>query len=276
MAYLTDIHVQPESKAGEGMAQALRHVQNQKDKVDMIWTGGDLIMDAFGAGFDRATAQWDVFSRVLKAECSLPVRHALGNHDVWGWDKRESNPAHAAKSGKKWACEVLGLKKPYESFQRAGWKFITLDSTFPAGGGYTARLDDEQFAWLETELAGTPSGTYVVVNSHIPICTVTSFYETDRVKDGNWNVPGSWMHIDARKIQDLFRKYPNVKGAMSGHMHQVDRVEFMGVAYLCAGAVSGAWWGGDYYACSPGYMIVNLYNDGSIEEEYVAWGWKKE
>ena len=101
IAHLTDIHVQPEKKAGEGMAQALKHVHAQKDRPDLILTGGDLIMDAFGADHDRTKIQWDLFAKVLKNENGLPVEHCIGNHDVWGFSKREDKPEYAAKAGKK-------------------------------------------------------------------------------------------------------------------------------------------------------------------------------
>jgi 3',5'-cyclic AMP phosphodiesterase CpdA len=276
VAHLTDIHVQPEKDAPRGMAAALHHAQSQKDKPDLLLTGGDQIMDAFGADYDRTKTQWEVFSKVLKAENSLPVEHCIGNHDVWGFSKREDNPQHAVRAGKKWACEVLGLEKPYRSFDRGGWHFIVLDSTHPApqGSGYIARLDDEQFQWLEQDLARTPSSTPVVVVSHIPIISACGFFDGNNEKTGEWILPASWMHVDARRIKDLFVKHPNVKLALSGHMHQLDFIQFNGVTYYCSGAVCGAWWAGKYYECEAGYGLIDLYEDGSVACEYVLWGWK--
>ncbi|MGH7493938.1 MAG: twin-arginine translocation signal domain-containing protein [bacterium] len=49
LAHLTDIHVQPEKGAPEGMARALQHAQNLADKPDLVFNGGDSIMDALGA-----------------------------------------------------------------------------------------------------------------------------------------------------------------------------------------------------------------------------------
>jgi 3',5'-cyclic AMP phosphodiesterase CpdA len=84
------------------------------------------------------------------------------------------------------------------------------------------------------------------------------------------------MHIDARRIKDLFREHPNVKLALSGHIHLKDRVDYNSVTYLCNGAVSGSWWGGPYQECPPGYALVDLFSDGSFEYEYRTFGWKKE
>jgi 3',5'-cyclic AMP phosphodiesterase CpdA len=272
-AHLTDIHVQPERAAAEGMEACLAHVQSQKDKPQLIVTGGDLIMDAFGASKERTKTQWDIYTRVLKSNAGIPVRHTVGNHDVWAWgmgDQHGSDP----KFGKVWACEVLGLERPYYSFDQAGWRFVVLDSTFRDGNGYKGRLDDEQFEWLGDLLAKTDAKTPVVVVSHIPILAACAYFDGENEKSGNWVVPGSWMHIDARRIKDLFKKHPNVKLCLSGHMHLIDLVAYNGVTYFCNGAVSGAWWGGDYHECTYGYAMVDLFNDGTFENRYVPYGWK--
>ena len=49
IAHLADIHVQPELDAAAGMASAIEHAQNLKDKPDMILQGGDAIMEALAA-----------------------------------------------------------------------------------------------------------------------------------------------------------------------------------------------------------------------------------
>jgi 3',5'-cyclic AMP phosphodiesterase CpdA len=272
LAHLTDIHVQPERGAKEGMAACLAHVQQLDDKPDLILTGGDLIMDAMGAEKDRVKAQWDIFQRVIASHNSLPIEHTIGNHDVFGWGKGDQYAADPGY-GKAWACNVLGLEKPYRSFDRAGWKFIVLDSTFRAGDGYTARLDDEQFDWLASTLQTAPKETPVLIVSHIPILGVGPYLDGDNEKSGDWRVPGAWMHIDARRIKDLFLKHPNVRLCLSGHVHLVDHVIYNGVSYCCSGAVCAGWWGGDYQECTGGYSLVDLYEDGSFEFAYVPFGW---
>ncbi|MEX2092204.1 MAG: hypothetical protein WD971_05980, partial [Pirellulales bacterium] len=72
----------------------------------------------------------------------------------------------------------------------------------------------------------------------------------------------------------LFAKHPNVKLCISGHLHLLDRVDYNGVTYLCNGAVSGNWWGGRHKDCDEGYAVVDLYDDGTFEHEYVKYGWK--
>jgi 3',5'-cyclic AMP phosphodiesterase CpdA len=274
LAHLTDMHVQPERRGAAGLTACLRHVQSQPDPPELILTGGDTIMDCMAEDHARTRLQWELWQKILKAECSLPVESCIGNHDVWGWNKQKSKTTgDEPLYGKKWAMEMFGVDSPYRSFERAGWRFIILDSVFPEGEGYQGRLDDAQFAWLESELKTTPAETPVLLLSHIPILSAAVFFDGDLEQSGNWVVPRSHMHIDARRIKDLLYEHRNVKLALSGHLHLVDRVEYLGVKYACSGAVSGAWWRGAHHECEPGYALVNLYADGTSDHEYVTYGW---
>jgi 3',5'-cyclic AMP phosphodiesterase CpdA len=271
IAHLTDVHVQPEQSAPEGMARALQHAQSLSDKPDIIFNGGDSIMDALKTDKARAKTQWQIWQSVLKNECSLPVVHCIGNHDVWGWKMKEKLIKHDQLYGKQWAMNEFGLATRYYSFDKAGWHFIVIDSTHAVKNGYVAKLDEGQFAWLQDDLKKTPAATPVCVLSHIPIICFCSFFDGDNEKSGNWQVPGAWMHIDARRIKDAFRQHPNVKICLSGHIHLQDEVTYLGVKYLCNGAVSGNWWDGAYQEFPPAYAVVDLYDDGSSESEYIPY-----
>lgn len=271
IAHLTDVHVQPEKSAPDGMARALHHAQNLSDKPNLIFNGGDAIMDALKADQARTKTQWQVWQSVLNNECSLPVVHCIGNHDVWGWKMKEKLVKQDRLYGKQWAMDAFRLAARYYSFDRAGWHFIVLDSTHPAKNGYIAKLDEEQFAWLQTDLKNTPNTTPVCVLSHIPILCFCAFFDGDNEKSGNWRVPGAWMHIDARRIKNVFRQHQNIKLCLSGHIHLQDEVEYLGIKYLCNGAVSGNWWDGDYQEFPPAYVIVDLYDDGSSESEFIPY-----
>lgn len=275
IAHLTDTHVQPEKRAGEGLAACLRHVQSDQIKADLILQGGDAVMDVWAADLARAKVQAAVWQKVLKDECSLPIEHCLGNHDIWGFDKLKSGASGLeANWGKQWGLDLFGLSERYRTFDRAGWRFIVLDSVYLTDRTYIGKLDDEQFAWLKKTLEATDKSMPVLVLSHIPILTVTAYLDGENEKSGNWVVPGAWMHIDARKIKDLFAKHPNVKLCLSGHMHMADRVDYLGVGYICSGAVCAGWWNGPNQGCPEGYGVVDLYNDGTFDSRYVDYGWK--
>jgi 3',5'-cyclic AMP phosphodiesterase CpdA len=273
LAHLTDSHVQPEKRGAEGLAAAIRHAQGQKDKPELMLFGGDNIMDAFEADKERSKLQFDLWNKVLKDECSTPHKICIGNHDVWRG--KGGDEASRTKEGKAWAVDAFGLPSRFYSFEKAGWKFIVLDSTFVASNDqdYVAKLDGEQMDWLGSELQRTPQATPILILSHIPIFSASVFFDGDNEKTGEWVVPRKWMHIDARAIKDLFFKHPHVRCALSGHVHLVDRVDYLGVTYLCNGAVSGAWWDGAFQEFPGGYALVDLYDDGSVEHEFVTYGW---
>ena len=276
VAHMTDFHVMPEKHAGEGMAKAIRHVQGLRDKPDLILSGGDLVMDSNLTDFARTLTQWDLFRRNFRDNTDIPVHHTLGNHDVWGWwDRRTGNPLEEAKAGKKWALEVLGMPRPYHSFDKGGWHFILLDSIHPGPGGklFMGKLDEEQADWLEKDLQAVPQSQHVFVMSHIPILGVSVFNGAYEDKTNSWTVAGSQMHSDSELIRSLFLKHPNVKVCVSGHIHLLDRVDYNGVTYYCNGAVCGAWWNGSNQNVPPGYAVLNLYSDGTHDREYVPWGW---
>lgn len=268
LAHLTDVHLQPERDAGEGFARCLNHMQSQDDKPELVLFGGDNLMnvDAAKNTGERAEVQLKLWRSVLQEHCKLPYKICVGNHDILGLKQ---------DTGKAWAVKQFKLEHQYYSFDQADWHFVVLDSTMPLkGGGYKARLDEKQFAWLQKDLADTPADRPVLVLSHIPVITVTSFFDGNNEKTGNWVVPGSWMHIDARRIKDLFNKHPNVKLCLSGHEHLVDQVTYNDVTYCCNGAVCGAWWKGNYHECAPGYGLVDLFEDGSFHNQYVLYGWE--
>lgn len=273
VAHMTDIHVQPEGKAPSGMTACMKHAHDLIDRPDLILNGGDSVMDVMGADAARAKAQGDLWKKILEDHCEIPIEHCIGNHDVWAWGRDSAEKLQEnALYGKEWARELFRIPERYRSFDKAGWHFIVLDSTFPHDKGYKARLDDEQFEWLKEDLKKTPAATPVCVLSHIPIVCACAMFDGENEKSGNWVIPGAWMHIDARRIKDLFFQHKNVKLCLSGHIHLYDRVEYNGVTYICNGAVSGAWWGGQFQETKPGYGLIDLYTDGTFENEYVNYG----
>jgi Icc protein len=269
IAHLTDIHVQPLIGAARGLEKCLHHLQNLDIKPDFIFNGGDAIMGAHKSPRDKFTKQWSLFNDVLSSENGLDIYPCVGNHDIWCG----SENAKAFTDGKKWALDEYKIDRPYYSFTRQGWHFMVLDSVQPKpdGSWYTAAIDEAQMDWLKKELESIPASTPVFIMSHIPILSACVFLDGKNYRNGQWNVPGSWMHEDAAELTDLFYKFKNIKIAVSGHLHLLDKVEYNGITYCCNGAVSGAWWFGSYHQTGPGYALIDLYNDGSFRTEYVSY-----
>lgn len=276
IAHLTDIHVQPERDAANGLMTVLRHVHAQPDKVDLILNTGDSIMDSMSQTDARTQLQWDLWHKICNEHCTIPMRSALGNHDIWGWTKSKSKTTgEEPKWGKERGLEALGLKRAYYSFDQNGWHFVVLDSVMPYRDKYKAHLGSKQLEWLDKDLAKVDPKMPVLVMSHIPILSVTPLLAPDVSVTGDFEFAGGAIHLDGQAIKNIFRKYPNVKIAISGHQHLVDRVDYMGVSYLCNGAVSGGWWKGkNLEECDAGYGLIDLYDDGSFENQYITYGWE--
>ncbi len=270
-AHLTDVHIEPELNAPAGLAKCLHHLQAQKDQPSFIMSGGDSIFDALHQPKDRVELQWNIWQNVFKQDNSLPIEYCIGNHDCWGYGQKE-DPLY----GKKYALEKMSLNMPYRSFDKAGWHFIILDSIQPKADGswYICMLDEEQFNWLKQDLAKTPSTTPIIIVSHAPIVSAAVVVVDNKMKDDTGYILGlGAMHTDSARIIEVFDKYPNIKLCLSGHIHLYEQVRYNGITYICNGAVCGNWWKGMRYRTDNGYALLNLYDDGSFDNEYITYGW---
>ena len=272
IAFLTDVHVKPTEAAETGMRKAYRHVNALKDKPDFILNGGDAIMDALAADKVKTQTQWDVWNKILAEENKLPIHHIIGNHDVWGWQVKDENIKTDPLYDKAWAIKQHNMPGRYYSFEKKEWKFIILDSTQQNGGGYIARLDEQQMAWLEKELKNTPSNQHICIASHIPIVSFCSaMFFDDHLENGDWKLSRALLHVDARKIIQLFTAFKNIRCCLSGHIHLQDVVEYKNVHYYCNGAVSGNWWNGAFKGFDPAYAMFEFQKNGTVSRQMINY-----
>ncbi|AQG78698.1 metallophosphoesterase family protein [Spirosoma montaniterrae] len=271
-AYIGDTHMMPEAIPQKGVAACFQHIQSQTDKPQFVLHGGDIIMDALVSDKAAVRKQWDAWNAVVKAETSLPVQYAIGNHDIWGLASAKTDAAY----GKAWVQDELKLAGRYYSFDKNGWHFVVLDSVQPKADGswYSTRVDEEQLAWLKADLTKTPATTPVLVLSHVPILTATvlDFERPNNPIDGKTTILNGLFVDNAYQLTDLFMPFPNVRACLSGHTHLLDEVVYNNVRYFCNGAVSGNWWKpGPHRNTKPGYAFFDLYDDGTVERQYVTY-----
>jgi len=258
IAHITDVHIRPEENAPARFVKCLEEIK--RHKVDFFLNGGDTI---FAADYkditrERVNELWHVWHETTKAISSFEMHSCLGNHDMW-WaapDKQD------AMYGKDYVVKQLGIPARYYSFNKKNWHFIILDSNNENAGS----LDEEQRRWLEKDLETLPAQTPVICLSHYPILAVCT-----HVVGGN--------HTDSSYLTDLFHKHRDKKiSCLSGHIHLLDNAAYNGVQYFCNGSMSGYWWSegdkesagkGYYRQTPPGYAILNLFEDGSIQNEYL-------
>lgn len=284
IAHVTDLHIEPERSADRGVAQCLHHVQAMADRPSMIVFGGDMVMDAYDQEEPRAKLVYDLFQKTVRDNCSLPMKYTLGNHDIWGWNRKKSGlSANEPLYGKRFFCDRYGLERTYHAFDvgagPGSWRVVVLDSLHTCDGygekdkwGYKARLDPEQFAWLEAEIDALDPERWMMIVSHIPILSASALFSGDA--NTPLHVESALIHEDARQLHDLFLRRPRVRLCVSGHIHQLDRVDYDALTYICAGAVCGNWWKGPYKQCNEGFSTFDLFSDGTHEWNYHTYGWK--
>jgi 3',5'-cyclic AMP phosphodiesterase CpdA len=221
---------------------------NTKDLAFVIQLG-DLI-----DGGPNAAAEIDkvlaVYNR-LKAE----KYHVLGNHDFSGIDR-------------KTMLEKLNIKNPYYYFDRAGFRFVVLDTMdisisggWPENSGnyrlgekmlnelkqkkapnavdWDGAISEAQKNWLNNVLAGADKKNLkVIILSHLPFTPPGDIHNL-------WN---------AEQIVDIFEAHDCVVASFSGHRHTGGYTEQDGIYYVTIEAMVEA-------PQQNAYAVVNVYYD---------------
>jgi 3',5'-cyclic AMP phosphodiesterase CpdA len=273
-AHLTDMHVKPEARAGEGYAMALESLKKLDPAPEFVVTGGDHVMDVLATTKQRAIVQWDLYEKVLSAGTTLPVYPVMGNHDVFGWAAKEPMDESIPEYGKAMGLDRLKIKRSYYSLDAGGWHFIVLDNIARRNGSYYSLLNSEQIEWLTADLKSNALRKPVCVFSHIPFLAVCPFFFSPKA-EVLWRVRDNLLYHDASTVLPLFKQF-GVKLLVSGHIHLIDRVELNGMTAICDGAVSGSWWGGPFQEVPEGYGVFDLWPDGTFAHQYHTYGWKAE
>jgi 3',5'-cyclic AMP phosphodiesterase CpdA len=245
-AHLTDIHVQRERHANEGLAKALKAVEALNPRPDFILTGGDLVFDILDASPARAKELFDLYLKVLADNTSLKIYNTVGNHDVFGWHPKSGISPKTAGYGKAMVKDRLQLKETYQSFDHKGWRFFCLDNILPGGDEhypYLGGLDPAQFEWFKAEIEKTDPKTPIVTCEHIPLITVTGFGHDDLHGEKQWRFGDALVCGDAAQRLPLLQTR-NVRLALSGHIHERDRIDYWGTTFINDSAVCGNWWKG--------------------------------
>lgn len=262
IAYLTDTHL-------DSRPEILKRAEAAYDKAmgaDMILLGGDNLMAIDFKSKLEADAQMGYWKRLMAGHMRKPYRAILGNHDVEMWQTDDATP----KNGKERTVDLFQMKNRFWSEEMKGWKIIGLDTVHRNGNAYKGMIDSEQMEWLKGELANPKMP--VLVCGHIPLITVTVMANSGtKPKDNAISMGINMVAENGMQVMQEFRKAGNVKLALSGHTHQIDRCEYAGTKYQCSGAVSGGWWNGAHEGFAPAFHWVDLYSDGTVETQTVYW-----
>lgn len=263
VAFMTDIHLQPELNAVPGFMKALDTINSLKP--DFIITGGDLIMDALGQSYGRADSLYILYQETIK-KAEVPVYNTMGNHEIYGiYNRSGADPSHPEYGEKMYENRIGPL---YYSFMHKGWKFMVLNSVEDTHKNkYVGLIDSVQIDWIAKELENTDPEIPIVISTHIPLISVM----TQRY--GGSTVPNdsSLVVYNSGPVLDLFREH-NLKLVLQGHLHVLEDIYYEGVHYITGGAVSAGWWKGPYLTCEEGFLWLT-FSEKDFTWKYVDFGW---
>ena len=255
IAFLTDVHL-PSGGRNDDFRRAIAIAQD-RHRVGLFLFGGDNVFAAEAGPRESATAQLENWQRLVGDAVRVGRASVLGNHDSWGLAKGGAD----FESGRRAAQRAFGMPGRFYAFERAGWRFLMLDTVHPARIGYQTHIDAEQRAWLIRQL-DNPKPTVLV--GHVPMISAAQLVAGETVRRGGAaRVPYTRVLSDARELTELLRVRPQVKLYLSGHLHMVERIRFRSVDHICGGAVCGGWWKGEHEHFGPRMSIVDLFADGT-------------
>jgi 3',5'-cyclic-AMP phosphodiesterase len=271
--FMPCIHLRRDLRSPEGFAAALQAVRKLSPAPDFVLTGGDMCHNLRDQSLDDSAAMTDLFLKIFKENCGLPVHHCLGNHDLAAWNK-VAETADDPRYGKQLTLQKFGMKDRYYSFDRSGWHFVVLDYlrvTEP--GKFTAEIDPEQMAWLRGDLSKSKNRPALVL-SHAPVVSAVELF-SDRAKrtEEALAVPFGRVISNAPELVET-AKQGNVRAFISGHLHLVERLDLLGHTFICSGSVSGHQWTGPRMGTPEGFGVFDCQPDGTFAFRYESYGWK--
>ncbi len=262
--FMTDIHIQPEQNAVQGLKQAIDTVNNLNP--DFVITGGDLIMDALGQSYGRADSLYNLYLETAKG-INVPVYNTLGNHEIFGIYKKSKADPSNPEYGEKMFEKRLG--KSYYTFEHKGWKFFIINSVEDTKkSSYVGCIDNQQIDWIKNELSKTDATTPIVISTHIPFITAykQKYYGSTLGNDS------SLVVYNSKEVIDLFKGH-NLKLVLQGHLHTVEDIYIDGIHFITGGAVCARWWKGPNMGYEEGFVNITIKGD-DFTWKYVDYGWE--
>lgn len=271
-AHITDVHVMDQPHVVSSFSTVMSEINSMKDKPDIILNTGDSVRDMNNQIEQNVQSHWNAWDKCVRNN-SIPMYSCIGNHDVWYVRKEdETDSIRANKRYRKaWVISKLQMPSRYYSFRKGNWTFIALDSIRYNDIGY--EFDSEQLAWLDNELAAA-GDTPVCILSHVPVMSFTPLMyllQSGRTALPDVRFPSGDLHTDVVAVKNILYKHKNVKLALSGHVHYIDMLDYLGTKFICGGAVSSNWWDGVLEEFPHAYGISDLYDDGTFDYRIVFY-----
>lgn len=259
-AFLTDVHLNLNNIAtsSEGLKQAL--VNAKSNNVDLVIFGGDLAdLDGLQPKDSlRADSLINAFKTIVDAS-GVEAYFTIGNHDrYYTFNNQPDNAGFSLFS------KYMG--DTYYSFDHKGVHFVVLNSVEINDTTHKYEVGPHQFEWLKADLSGIPSGTPVVVSTHVPFQSLYYPAVEGVVKDVD-------MFSNFKQVWDLLLRY-DLQIILQGHQHLHEELLVNNTHFVTGGAVSAAWWGGPLLNTEEGYVLVKIDSNKNFTWDYIDYGWE--
>jgi len=240
------------------------HAESVPDTLALVQGyGKDALVHGIGCG-DLIWDKFDMFDDYESAveKTAIPFFQVIGNHDM---DPDARTDEYSSRTFK----DHFGPS--YYSYNRGDIHYVVLDDVFFLGATkkYIGYIAEQQFAWLEQDLATVNPGSTVVVSVHIP--TNTGVKRREKLKDE----PIGGVVSNRKELYRILKPYK--AHIMSGHTHFNEKVfEGDNIIEHVHGTVCGAWWTGPicYDGTPSGYGVYEV-NGSEIAWYYKAVGHDK-
>ena len=191
---------------------------------------------------------------------NMPVFQTMGNHD-YTYFYNASNPLTIDASS---STVFLRAQRAFEdafgpinfSFNRGSvhvvcMRNIIYDSTTDASD-YHCGYTDEQWAWLQADLANVPKSKMVILCGHIPLVNNTGEHISDVIA--------------------LIKQYKSPK-IFSGHTHYKRYYTAKGIPEHIHAAVCGQWWWSNVEGdgAPNGYTVYHLKGTSFADEYFIGF-----
>jgi 3',5'-cyclic AMP phosphodiesterase CpdA len=171
------------------LREAISRIKALPAKPSFMIHTGDISHLSKDAEFDNADQ--------LIREAGIPVFYVPGEHDLLD---EQQGKSYLDRYGK--GSRGAG----WYSFDQHGVHFIALVNVVNLKAGGLGNLGEEQLAWLESDVAGLPSSTPIVVFAHIPLWSIYP----------EWG----WGTADSAQALSYLKRFGSVT-VLNGHIHQV-------------------------------------------------------
>jgi hypothetical protein len=229
---------------------ALLKTQSSPDTAELVKSyGKDIPFHGIGCG-DLVWDKFDLFDDYKDAvhKTGIPFFQVIGNHDMDLEARTDDNSTKTFTSH---------FGPTYYSFNRGDVHYVFLDDVFFTGTDkkYIGYIPENQFAWLEKDLALVKPGTTVIVSLHIPVNTGA------RRRNKLTEDPIGGVVSNRKELYRILKPYK--AHIMSGHTHFNEKVIEGDTIEHVHGTVCGAWWTGPicYDGTPNGYGVYEV--DGS-------------